>query len=490
LDLTNLHVDAKARENNVKRCRERGIVIPTLSQQKCPERIPQTIVTKIKDVNLWDVAPVNLFRITWKNEPKGKGGVFGKVNRMVFPPELTGVEARIVALVGKWFPTGSHKVGAAFGCLVPTLITGNFDSTRQRAVWPSTGNFCRGGAYNSALLGCESVAVLPEEMSRERFDWLSRMAGEVIVTPGGESSVKEVLDRCRELKREHGNRVVIFNQFEEFGNYLWHYEVTGNAAKEVVEEVTSGSKRAVGFVSLTGSSGTIAAGDFLKQNYPELKICAGEALQCPTLLSNGFGGHRIEGIGDKHVPWIHNVRNTDLVIAVDDQDCMDVVRLFNEPKGKEYLDKVGVDEATVNRLHLLGISGIGNLLAAIKFSKYYELSSSDVVATVLTDSMELYESRLSELQDRFGALTREDAARIMDRSISHQKTDNMIEPDYRQRKRIHNLKYYTWVEQRGKSAGELNRQWYDPGYWTDVQRQAAAIDELVVRFNEDVGLQY
>jgi hypothetical protein len=312
--LIELSIKHEARQNNIKRCYERNIIIPTFAQMKNPELIPQKIVEELKNIGLWDVNPRNLFRITWKNEPVASGGGFGDVNFMEFPKEFTGVDARIIALVGKWFPTGAHKVGATFGCLVPYLVSGHFDSTRQKAVWPSTGNYCRGGAYDAALLACESIAILPEEMSKERFDWLAKIAGEVIATPGCESNVKEIFDKCHELKAARGDEIVIFNQFDQFGNYLWHYEITGNAIKEVFDRIKEENTRLVGYVSSTGSSGTIAAGDFLKQFYPDMKIAAGEALQCPTLLINGFGGHRIEGIGDKHVPFIHNVKNTDIAL--------------------------------------------------------------------------------------------------------------------------------------------------------------------------------
>lgn len=485
--MMNLKINPKARERNIKRCRERGIVIPTFEQMKHPEKIRQDIVGKLREVGLWDVNPLNLFRITWKNEPKEKGGGFKNVNYMVFPSELTGVEARIVALVGKWFPTGAHKVGATFGCLVPALVTGNFDSTRQMAVWPSTGNYCRGGAYDSALLGCKSIAILPEGMSKERFEWLNKISGEVIKTPGSESNVKEIFDKCKELRQQRGDQIVIFNQFEEFGNYLWHYDISGNAILEVIKEVSTGSDRVAGYVSSTGSAGTIAAGDLLKRRYPELKICAGEALQCPTLLCNGFGEHRIEGIGDKHVPWIHNVKNTDIVAAVDDQDCINVMRLFNEEEGGKYLTKKGVPKPTVNSLDLLGISGIANLLASIKFAKYYELDSTDIVFTILTDSMDLYQSRIVEEREKHGSLSREDAVGIFSASLPSQRT-HMLELDYYEGKRIHNLKYYTWIEQQGKEVSELNAQWYDKDYWTAVQQLVPSIDKHITEFNKEVGL--
>ena len=485
--MMNLKINPKARERNIKRCRERGIVIPTFEQMKHPEKIRQDIVGKLREVGLWDVNPLNLFRITWKNEPKEKGGGFKNVNYMVFPSELTGVEARIVALVGKWFPTGAHKVGATFGCLVPALVTGNFDSTRQMAVWPSTGNYCRGGAYDSALLGCKSIAILPEGMSKERFEWLNKISGEVIKTPGSESNVKEIFDKCKELRQQRGDQIVIFNQFEEFGNYLWHYDISGNAILEVIKEVSTGSDRVAGYVSSTGSAGTIAAGDLLKRRYPELKICAGEALQCPTLLCNGFGEHRIEGIGDKHVPWIHNVKNTDIVAAVDDQDCINVMRLFNEEEGRKYLTEKGVPRPTANSLDLLGISGIANLLASIKFAKYYELDSTDIVITILTDSMDLYQSRIVEEREKHGSLSREDAVGIFSASLPSQRT-HMLELDYYEGKRIHNLKYYTWIEQQGKDVNELNAQWYDKDYWTSIQDLVPSIDRHIMEFNKEVGL--
>jgi len=476
-------------ERAVQRARERGIVIPTFAQMKDPTRIPESIRARLREVGLWDVNPLNLFRITWKNEPVPFGGGFGGVNYLEFPPALTGVPARIIALVGKWFPTGAHKVGATFGCLVPRLVTGQFDPTYHKAVWPSTGNFCRGGAYNAALLGCESIAILPEEMSRERFEWLSRLAGEVIATPGCESNVKEIFDKCWELRRTRPE-VFIFNQFEEFGNYLWHYEVTGHAMEEVLEREMRPGQAYRGVVLTTGSAGTIACGDYLKQVFPTSKVAASEALQCPTLLMNGFGGHRIEGIGDKHVPWIHNVKNTDLVMAIDDAACLALVRLFNEPVGRAYLVEQGVPEGLVERLDLLGISGIANLLSCIKFAKWYELGEGDIVLTVLTDSMELYRSRVEELRQERGEYTERDAAADYHRYLLGCTVDFMAELGYWDRRRIHNLKYYTWVEQQGKTYEEIQAQWYDPDYWTGVQRQVAEIDALIEEFNARVGLVY
>lgn len=484
IDLT---VFADRLERTVKRARERNIIIPTYEQQINPDLIPAKIKEELKDIGLWDIHPRNLFRITWKNEPKEKGGGFGKVNYVELPSSLTGVDARIIALVGKWFPTGAHKVGAAYSCLVPRLVTGQFDPTTQKAVWPSTGNYCRGGAYDSALLGCKSIAILPAEMSQERFDWLKKVADEIIATPGSESNVKEIFDACWELRRS-GQDLVIFNQFEEFGNYLWHYRVTASAMEEALKEVMGPKDNFRGITSNTGSGGTIASGDYLKKKYPYSKIVASEALQCPTLLDNGFGAHRIEGIGDKHVPWVHNVKNTDLVTAIDDNAVVNIIRLFNEPAGRDYLVKKGVPESTINQLDLIGHSGVANILSAIKFAKYYEMGSNDVVMTLFTDSIQLYSTRLDEYNEQYGPFQTDDAAAVFARDLHGESTDNMLELTYAERKRVHNLKYYTWIEQQGKTYEEIQAQWYDPDYWTELEDQAPEFDKLINQFNDAVGL--
>ena len=485
--LINLNVNPEVRARNVEVCKEKGIVLPTFKQMVDPTCVPASIKEKLANTGLWDVNPVNLFRITWKNQPIMQGGGFGGVNYIEIPRKLTGVKPRIFALVGKYFPTGAHKVGATYACLAPALATGNFDAMNQQAVWPSTGNYCRGGAYNSALLGCKSIAILPAEMSQERFNWLKTVAGEVIATPGCESNVKEIFDKCHELDAERGKHIVIFNQFEQFENYLWHYTVTGAAILEVLKNLGVKAENVRGYASSTGSGGTLAAGDHLKDVYPNIKIAAGEAKQCPTLLRNGFGGHRIEGIGDKHVPWIHNVKNTDMICAIDDQDCMDIYRLFNEPAGLKYLKEVvGLSDAEIENLQLFGISGIGNMLSAIKMAKYYEMDENDVVFTVCTDSSIMYKTRLAELDQQQGKFTEMEAARVHSGALLHQSIQDALELTYYERLRIHNLKYYTWVEQQGKTYEELNRQWYDRNYWKSIPPMAEEIDKLIEAFNKEV----
>ena len=487
--MIDLSINKVGLEHNIQKAKENNVIIPTIAQMQNPDLIPEKIKAKLSHTGLWDVDPVNLFRISWHNEAKESGGLFQKVpNYVEIPSKLSGVPCRIIAMSGKWFPTGCHKVGASFGCLAPRLVTGQFDATYHHAVWPSTGNYCRGGAFNSKLLACESVAILPQDMSKERFDWLKSIAGQIIATPGCESNVKEIFDKANELKRQP--HMMVFNQFEEMGNHLWHYQVTGDAIATVFEHVKRPGDRMAGACFTSGSAGTIGCGDYLKEQYPAMRLAVGEALQCPTILNNGFGGHRIEGIGDKHIPWIHNVKNTDMVIAIDDEDSQRLLRLFSDPAGLRYLRmEAGVDEETLSRLSWLGISGIANVLCCIKMAKYYELTGRDVVCTVLTDSAAMYGSRIQELSAQYGPY---DAAAA---AVDHQlhmlglRTDSMEELTYQGRKRVHNLKYYTWVEQQGRTVDELNDLWYDEEKtWKGVHAQADELDGLIEAFNEATGV--
>ncbi len=468
----------------IERFRERKVLLPTFAQMRNPESIPDKIKNRLREVGLWDIDPVNLFRITWKNEPVERGGLFNDGNWIEFPSALTGVETRIIGIMGKYFPTGAHKVGAAYGCLIPKLVRGEFDPTTQKAVWPSTGNYCRGGAFDSALLGCTAVAILPEEMSRERFEWLKEIGAEVIATPGCESNVKEIYDKCWEI-RKNRPECVIFNQFEEFGNACWHYHVTASAIQDIFEQVAPGQRLAA-YVSATGSAGTIAVGDRLRKSHPDVRVVATEALQCPTLYQFGFGGHRIEGIGDKHVPWIHNVRNTDMVAAIDDEQCMSLLRLFNERKGQESL-REDLPPEFVAQLPNVGISGICNLVAAIKTAKYYDMTSRDVIFLCLTDSADLYSSRLEELTAERGAYSAQLASNDRARYLDGITLDYLRELTYQDRKALHNFKYFTWVEQQGRTADELRELW-DPDFWDQTFSQAAEWDRQIEAFNQQTGV--
>jgi cysteine synthase len=472
-------------QKTIKRCREKQIILPTFQQLKHPENIPAPIFDKLKNIKMQDLHPLNLFRINWRNDPDS-GGI-GDINYFEVPREITNVKARIIGLVGKNFPTGAHKVGATYGCLAPYLVTGRFNPEYHKAVWPSTGNYCRGGAFNSALLSVHAVAILPEEMSRERFDWLKGLGAEVYATYGCESNVKEIYDKCHELEAE-SDEYLIFNQFDQFGNSIWHHEITGFTIESLFNQIKNENQRLSGYVSATGSAGTIAAGDYLRKINPLIKVLASEALQCSTLLSNGFGGHRIEGIGDKHVPWIHNVKNLDNVAAIDDEDTLRVLRLFNEEPGKNMLAGLGVEPDSINKLQYLGISSICNLLSAIKMAKYYEFNENDTIFTIFTDSVDMYKSRLKEMTESQGEYSETQGEVDWHSVIKKQGTDNFAELSYNDKKRIHNLKYFTWIEQQGKDVDELNAQWYDENYWEERFSVVPEWDRLIDNFNREVGI--
>jgi cysteine synthase A len=360
-----------------------------------------------------------------------------------------------VGIAGKWFPTGAHKVGAAYGCLVPRLVSGNFDPTTQKAVWPSTGNYCRGGAYDCALLGAPAVAILPEGMSRERFEWLKEIGtDEIIATPGTESNVKEIYDKCWELRRTRGDKAVIFNQFEEFGNAIWHYTMTGGIIEEIFQrEFAPAGGRLSGFVSATGSAGTIAAGDFLRTRHPGLRVVATEALQCPTLYQFGFGAHRIEGIGDKHIPWIHNVRNTDMVAAIDDEQTMQFMRLFNEPAGRDHLQEPGRvgrgGGAARPGRHFLHLQPGGGDEGREVLRHGWE--GCDLLPDDRLDGT-VRVARCRRWPTSTGAYTREKAIAHAARYLHGTQTDHLRELSYFDRKALHQFKYFTWVEQQGKTS--------------------------------------
>ena len=472
-------------QRTIDRCRQQKIILPTFQQLKYPHTIPEKIQQQLETIALDEGHPLNLFRINWCND--AKTGKIGGINFLEIPKEITGVDARIVGLVGKHFPTGAHKVGATYGCLAPYLVTGRFDPDYHKAVFPSTGNYCRGGVFNANLLSVHSVAILPEEMSQERFDWLKERGAEVYATPGCESNVKEIYDKCHELEAE-SDKYLIFNQFDQFGNAIWHYEITGYTIEKLFEDLGGSGQRLSAYISATGSAGTIAAGDYLRQKFPPVKVLASEALQCPTLLMNGFGGHRIEGIGDKHVPWIHNTKNLDLVCAIDDEQTLRILRLFNEPAGQQWIKKLGVADAVIQQLPLLGISSICNLLSAIKLAKYYEYHQNDFIFTIFTDSVDLYQSRLKEMNQEWGEYSIQQAEVAWNAIMKYQGIDFLKELNYYDKKAIHNLKYFTWVEQQGKEVEELNAQWHDDTYWRDRFSVVPEWDRLIEEFNIKVQM--
>lgn len=453
-----------------------------------PKLIPEKIKEELKNIGMDELNPLNLFRISWYNEPKEKGGLYNDIpNYIEIPPELSGVKARIIMIIGSHFPTGSHKVGASYGPLVTRITSGRFDPKIHKSLWPSTGNYCRGGVFNSALMHSPAVAILPEGMSKERFDWLKSINAEIVKTPDSESNIKGVLDECNKLVKEGGGKIFIMDQFSDFSNPIWHYWCTGKALEKVFKYLAKPNQRLAGLHLCEGSGGTLTGSSFyIRQKFPLVKIAAGEAIQCPTLMLNGYGIHRIEGIGDAMVPWILNMKNIDVIIGIDDEDVMKIVNLFNQPAGVAYLKEKGISEEIIEKLHLLGISSVANLLGCIKEAKMFEFNERDIILSVCTDSMKLYQSRLKKSTE----FTRDDAIEAYTKCLIGQGTDHCKELTYMAKKSCHFLKYFTWIEQQGKNTNELNAQWNDDDYWDNrlSEKEIDMFDSWIQEFNKKTGL--
>ena len=448
---------------------------PTFEEMLHPERMDSETRKKALQLMQDDpLDPLNLFNITWKNADN-------EIYHEVLPKELTGVDAPIVVMYGVNFPTGSHKVGAAYSVLVEMELFGEVDRNEHTLVWPSTGNYGIGGAFVGCRMAFDSVVVLPEEMSRERFEKIEGYGARVIKTVGSESNVKEIYDKTWELKQDP--KVRVLNQFEVMGNYRFHYHVTGNTAAELVAQLGAqgiGNGKAAAYVSAMGSAGTIAAGDRLKQLNPDHKIVGLEPVQCPTLFNNGYGAHRIEGIGDKHVTWIHNVLNMDAMMCIDDMESVRGLALLTDEVGMDTLSRrYGVPEDKVEALsRIFGISGVCNVLGAIKTAKYYNLGSDDVIVTIATDALDRYYSVMDWLRNEEGQMDEASAVGRIESTFHGQHTDWVLEGTEEVRERWHNLKYYTWVEQQGKTVEELDAQ-RDPDWWTAHQERVPEIDARI-----------
>jgi cysteine synthase A len=479
--------DRTAYDHAIQRFRDRRIVMPTFAHLADPMTIPASV---IGDADPDAADPRNLFRVHWYNADDRRGRVAVPAH-LVLPRELTGVEAPIVIALADRFPMiASHKVLAAYACLAPRIVTGQFDPTSQRAVWPSTGNYCRGGVAISRIMACRGVAVLPEGMSGERFDWLASWVADpadVIRTPGTESNVKEIYDRCAELSREPD--VVIFNQFSEFPNHLAHYLVTGRALEAVLEAVNAHYRplRPFAFVAASGSAGTLGAGDWLKERLGTRTVAV-EALECPTMLENGFGEHNIQGIGDKHIPLIHNVMNTDYVIGVSDRVTDRLNVLFNTDVGRAELTRRGVPPALIGSLGSLGLSSICNVVASIKLARHARLGPDDVIVTVATDGAPMYLTERDRVlrRDFAAEFDASEAAATFGEAISGASTDHVLELTQLDRRRIFNLGYYTWVEQQDVPIGEFVAR-REQAYWTGLHDLLPRWDAMIDEFNARVA---
>ena len=494
LGLARQVVDAAALERSVALCRDQGVLLPTFGELADPSTVPASVRAALGGIGRDDPHAGNLFRVHWHNRLDRADDAWVDVpEHVVLPSSLTGVASPIVVVFGESFPMiDAHKVLAAYSCLAPRIITGQYDPTRHKAIWPSTGNYARGGVAISRIMGCRGVAILPAGMSQERFDWLDRWVADpadVIRTPGSESNVKEIYDACNALALDDRN--FVFNQFCEFGNHLGHYEVTGRALGRVFEHVAAAHPglRLAAFTSATGSAGTIAAGDRLKDDYGA-SIVAVEALECPTMLENGFGEHNIQGIGDKHIPLIHNVMNTDVVVAVSDRATDELDVLFNSIEGRAYLTRRrGVPDEIVRMLGHFGFSSIANVLAAIRTAKLLDLGPDDAVITVATDGAGLYASeRVKTLRSRFGGDFRAlDAAEVFATHLGSVDTEHTLQLSEAERRRIFNLGYYTWVEQQGTPLEVFSAR-RQQSFWRGLRELLGVWDGLIGEFNERTGL--
>jgi cysteine synthase len=363
---------------------------PTYDEMLDPSLLGKDVRAKaVAALKQNELDPINLFNITWKDTTN-------QVRKIVLPQALTGIDANIVVMLGNGFPSGSHKVGPAYSTLIEELVDGEIDPKVHTILGPSTGNFGIGTAYISKLLGFRAIVIMPDNMSKERYERIKRYGGELELTPGSESDVILTLEKTRELMKNPKNKALA--QFELFPNYRFHRHVTGNSAIEAVKGVGNG--RIAGFTSAPGSAGTLAAGDQIKVAFPEAKVAALEPYECSTLANGGRGQHRIEGIGDKMCTLIHNILNTDFVILIKDEETVQGVKIFHD--GVDELVQMGVDRNFALSLReLFGPSGICNVLGAIKLAKHLRLGPGDNVVTIATDGFDRYNSVLEELNSRY-----------------------------------------------------------------------------------------
>ena len=465
--------------------KQKGIILPTISELQNPHLIDTDIKNKVFKTDKDAMDPANLFRVHWFNK-SDHTNFLDVPEHIVLPDEFTGIEAKIIVNLGRYFPLiTAHKVLAAYGCLLPRILNGTFDYSKHKAVWPSTGNYCRGGVAISKILGLKSVAILPEGMSKERFNWLEKWVEDkkdIIKTKGTESNVKEIYDACNELEKDKNNDII--NQFNEYYNYAIHRSVTGSSFEKSFLKVKGDSNLTARlYVSASGSSGTLAAGDYLKENL-NAKIAVVEAVECPTLLYNGYGEHNIQGIGDKHVPLIHNVMNSDYVVGVSDEATNNLNLLFNTSEGKDYLKKrKGFDVEFVDRLPEFGFSSIANIIASIKLAKKMKLTKDDAIITVATDGADLYETELAKTKKHFSKRYDQiTCAEIFAKNFEAITVDHTLELSQIDKERIFNLGYYTWVEQQGISLEEFeNRR--NQSFWDKHYKDMISLDEKIKEFN-------
>ncbi|MCY4091734.1 MAG: pyridoxal-phosphate dependent enzyme [Caldilineaceae bacterium] len=444
---------------------------PTYAEMRDPALLPAELRKRASDaLTAEELAPVNLFNICWKT-----GG--SEVERIVLPKELTGVQANIIVLSGRNFPSGSMKVGPAYTTLAEAEALDGLRPGDRSIIGPSTGNFGIGTAYVSALKGYQAIVVMPDTMSQERYERIRKYGGELDLTPGTESDVILTLERTHNEYVSKPDRYFVLAQFELMPNYRFHRHVTGDAAARAAADVGNG--RVAAFVSAPGSAGTLAAGDYLKSLYPDAKIVALEPRQCSTLFDGGQGQHRIEGIGDKMVTLIHNVFNTDLLMLVNDEETVQGMEAVQS--GTEVLaERIGVDPMEAQALRgKFGPSCICNIIGAVKTAKYLGLGPQDNVVTVATDSYDRYPSVSNELYDRHGGRPDEDTLEMWAKAAflgaSLGETIDLNRPG--EKTRLQNMKLDLWTR-FGYSSADVDRM-ASQAFWDEEYGKIEAIDPAI-----------
>ncbi|MDT8336199.1 MAG: pyridoxal-phosphate dependent enzyme [Candidatus Izemoplasmatales bacterium] len=445
---------------------------PTYDEMAYPSHIDLKIRKEALKNRENELDPINLFNINWKNED-------GEVHKILLPKALTGVECNIIVLLGKYFPSGSHKVGPAYstlieGCVDQTIIPG-----KHTILGPSTGNFGIGVSYICNLMKFDSIVIMPDNMSKERYQRIERYGAKLDLTPGTESDVILTLERTFELKKNPKNRSLA--QFELLPNYRFHRYVTGNACVEAVKDIGNG--RIACFASAPGSAGTLAAGDHIKHVFPEAKVAALEPYECSTLMNGGRGQHRIEGIGDKMCTLIHNVLNTDFIALIKDEESVQGLKLIHD--GTDILVENGVDRKDALAMReMFGVSGICNILGAIKMAKLLKLGPNDNVVTIATDGFDRYETVLVDLNKRY--LETEDfVLRRWFRDVFLKaNTDDIA--DYRsvsQKEKLFKQKEKDWLK-FGYSKEYLDSM-KDMSFWNNEYQKIHHYDELIKKMREE-----
>jgi cysteine synthase len=438
---------------------------PTYQEMLNPQRLPEAISRQAALASKNELDPANLFNIHWRASDYS-------IRHVLLPKELTATEANIIVLVGREFPSGSHKVGPAYATLMEGELAGEIRRGENTIIGPSTGNFGIGTAYIAKLMGYSAVVIMPEEMSAERYERIRKYGGHLDLTPGSESDVILVLERTEEYKKDPHNKVLA--QFELLPNYRFHRYVTGGSA--LLAARGYGNGRVAAFVSAPGSAGTLAAGDELKAAFPDCLICALEPRECSTLFNNGRGTHRIEGIGDKMVTLIHNVLTTDYVMLIHDDDCVIGLELLEHQQS--ILERVlNLQRGALKYLlGIFGVSGICNILGAIRFTKHLGLGPQDNVVTIATDGIDRYPSVLRELNRRKGPTTEPTLRERFEQIYRTASPADLLDVrTQEQKRRLFEYKQATWTR-FGYSRSYLDGM-QSQAFWDAEYEKIPSIDE-------------